>query len=451
MNQAASTATTKYRTEPEETDGYPRGIPYIVGNEAAERFSYYGMRTILVVFMTHYLRDATGALAPMSEPDAMVWYHTFTASAYALPLVGAIVSDVFTGKYPIIVALSLVYCAGHGALALDETRLGLAVGLGLIAIGAGGIKPCVSAHVGDQFGARNEHLMERGFAWFYFAINAGSLISTLLTPVLLKEHGSRMAFGVPGVFMGLATLAFWLGRHHFAHIPPGGKRVLDDLRSAEVRAMVLRVIPLILFISVFWSLYDQNGSAWVLQAERMDLEFLGHTWLAEQIQAVNPVLVLVFIPLFSYALYPAISKVFPLTPLRKIGIGFVLMVLTFGISAFIEARLATGVRMSIGWQILAYAVLTASEVMVYGTGLSFFYEQAPNRLKSFVMGLFLLAVSIGNVFTALVNELIQDAHGKSRLDGPSYYLFFAALMLVTTALFSGYAARYREHRFVQGA
>ncbi|HKP64560.1 MAG TPA: POT family MFS transporter [Polyangiales bacterium] len=439
-----------YRQTPEEIAGMPKGVPYIVGNELAERFSFYGMKTILVVFMTHHLKNAAGDTAPMNAEDAKAWYHAFSASAYFFPMLGAILSDAFLGKYRTIMSLSIVYCLGHLALALDETKLGLTLGLTLIAIGSGGIKPCVSAHVGDQFGKQNQNLLERVFGWFYFSINFGSFFSTLLTPVLLESYGPRVAFGLPGVFMLLATIVFWLGRNHFAHIPPAGAGFVREVFSVEGAKLLGRVIGLVLFIAMFWALYDQNGSAWVLQAERMDLEFLGHTWLPSQVQAINPILVMILIPFCSYLLYPAISKVWPLTSLRKIGIGFFLTVLTFLISAHIETRLDAGDKVNIGWQLFAFAVLTLAEVLVYGTGLEFFYAQAPNRLKSLVMALFLLSVSLGNVFTALVNVWVQNPDGSSKLAGPSYYLFFAGLMFATSVLYIFYAAFYRSQRYVQG-
>ncbi len=428
----------------------PGGVPYIVGNELAERFSFYGMKTVLVVFMTHYLRDAHGHLAPMGDAEAKSTFHLFAAGAYFFPLLGALLADAFLGKYRTIMALSLVYCLGHFALAMDETRLGLYVGLGLIALGAGGIKPCVSAHVGDQFGPKNEKLLERVFGWFYFAINLGSFVSTLLTPLVLDRLGPRVAFGIPGVLMVLATVVFWMGRRHFAHIPPAGGALVREVFSHAGLALLMRVSGLILFIAMFWALYDQTGSAWVLQANHMDLHFLGVTWLPSQIQAVNPILVLIFIPLFAYVLYPAISKVFPLTPLRKISIGFFLMVVAFLISAYLEARIQAGVRVNIAGQIVAYTLLTISEVFVYGTGLEFFYTQAPNRLKSLVMALFLLSVSLGNFFTSIVNHFIENADGTSKLAGASYYLFFAGLMFINAVGFIFYASRYRGHRFVQG-
>src|SRR5207247_6770343 len=161
---------------------------------AAERFSYYGMNSILVIFMTKYLMDAQGRPDHMGDKEAEAWYHTFVSCAYFLPLLGAFLADAILGKYRTILILSIVYCFGHFALALNDTRAGLVVGLGLIALGAGGIKPCVSANVGDQFGSTNQHLLPRVFTWFYFSINLGSACSTLLIPWLLDRFGSRLAF-----------------------------------------------------------------------------------------------------------------------------------------------------------------------------------------------------------------------------------------------------------------
>ena len=168
-----------YLTAPRVSKNMPKGIPYIIGNELAERFSFYGMKCILIIFMTKYLMDTSGSLSPMNKEDATYWYHLFTSAVYLTPLLGAIIADAFFGKYKTILALSIVYCLGHLTLAMDETRLGLTLGLTLISIGAGGIKPCVSAHVGDQFGKTNSHLLEKIFSWFYLSINLGAFISTI--------------------------------------------------------------------------------------------------------------------------------------------------------------------------------------------------------------------------------------------------------------------------------
>ncbi|HYB98706.1 MAG TPA: POT family MFS transporter [Candidatus Limnocylindrales bacterium] len=433
-----------YRTAPSPSPDMPGGVPYIVANEAAERFSYYGMRGILVVFMTHHLLDRSGQAAPMTDAEAREWFHVFAASVYFFPLLGALLSDYVLGKYRTILSLSVVYCLGHLALALDDTRLGLAVGLALIAIGSGGIKPCVSAHVGDQFGQGNAHLLPRVFGWFYLAINLGAFVSSLLTPYLLETAGPHVAFGVPGLLMLIATWVFWLGRHKFVHVPPGGARFIDELRNPAARRTLARLCGIYVFVAVFWALYDQTASAWVQQAEHMNRDFLGITWLPAQIQAINPLLILTLVPVFSYAIYPALERVTRLTAIRKIAIGLFLTVPAFLIPAWVELRIEAGLSPSIGWQLFAYVVITAAEVLVSITCLEFSYTQAPRTLKSLVMSLYFLSVTAGNLLTSLVNVLIQDDQGVSRISGVQYYLLFAGFMTIAAIAFTILMRNYRE-------
>jgi proton-dependent oligopeptide transporter, POT family len=443
-------AEPKYYTVPIKTTGMAPGIPYIVGNEAAERFNFYGMRAVLVVYMTKYLVDRSGALAPMSENDASAAYHWFQSASYFFPLAGALISDALWGKYYTILRISLVYCLGSIVLALDHTRLGLLLGLTLIAIGTGGIKACVSSHVGDQFGPDNQHLLSRAFGWFYFSVNFGSFFSILLIPWLLEHYGPLPAFGVPAVLMLIATFVFWSGRYKFAHVPPKGKTFLRDTFSREGLTALGRLAILFIFVAIFWSLWDQSGGEWVLQAEKMDLHFLGLTWLSSQIQAVNAIMILAFIPLFQYAIYPAINRVFPLTPLRKIGLGLIVTGLSFLVSAWIENQIAAGLKPSIGWQMPAYALLSAGEVMVSITGLEFAYTQAPRHMKAMVQALYLLAVSAGNAFTALVHVFIANPDGTVKLKGAAYYNFFAALSIGCVAVWVFVAKAYQEKNYLQG-
>jgi dipeptide/tripeptide permease len=516
----------------------PGGIPFIIGNEAAERFSFYGMKTILAVFMTQYLLSASGEAAYLTDAQAREYVHLFVASAYFFPVIGAIVADAFLGKYRTIMLLSIVYCIGHGALALIDLPSAflqatldpkgwLIAGLFLIALGSGGIKPCVSAHVGDQFGKSNSHLLSRVFGWFYFSINFGSFFSTLLTPWLLKHHGPGWAFGVPGILMALATFVFWLGRHRYIHIPPKGFGFVQEAFSKEGLGALAGLISIYAFVAVFWSLYDQSGGAWVLQAAQMDCNFLGIQWLESQIQAINPLLILCYIPLFAYVIYPVAGKFVKLTALRKIGAGFFLCVAAFGISALAQQKIDTaqtafadkvtpmvaastidypatiaelksiernatarnmeellknaqptdpawqskmaksmsvgGVAIasdktrhdaewpSIAWQLLAYIVLTAAEVLVSVTCLEFSYTQAPKKMKSFIMSLYLLSVSAGNFLTAGVNKFTQDAEGNSTLEGASYYWFFTYLMLGAAVVYIFVSLFYREKEYIQTA
>ena len=227
--------------DPKQT-GWPSGIPFIIGNEACERFSYYGMKNILFPHLTT-LYVAASVVQDRAEELSTRDVHLFIAAVYATPMLGALIADKLLGKYRTILFLSLLYCIGHAVLAVGERSLGgMHLGLALIAFGAGGIKPCVSAHVGDQFGASNWHLVKKVFQIFYFAINFGSTFATLLIPVLLIKVGAWLAFGLPGVLMFLATFVFWLGRHRFVHVParPGGRLgALDALGGALLFAGTL--------------------------------------------------------------------------------------------------------------------------------------------------------------------------------------------------------------------
>ena len=440
---------TGYRRAPLAIPAMPPGIPFIVANEAAERFSYYGMRAILVVFMTQYLADSLRRPAPMTPEEAKGWFHLFVSAVYLTPLLGALLADALWGKYRTIVTLSLVYCLGHFVLALDATRTGLLIGQSLIALGAGGIKPCVSAHLGDQFGTSNRHLLGRAFGWFYFAINLGAFTAMLVTPYLLHRYGPSVAFAVPGILMALATLVFWLGRYRYAHIPPTGTAFVRQVFSREGMRVVGRLSLVYVFVAMFWALFDQTGSSWVLQAERMDRRLWGYEVLPSQIQASNPLLIMVLVPLFSYVVYPAVGRRVQLTPLRKIAAGLFVTAAAFALAAWLQVRIDAGETPSIAWQLLAYLILTCAEVMVSITCLEFSYTQAPNPMKSFVMAFFMLSVAAGNLFTSAVNFLIRNPDGSSRLAGADYFWFFTAAMGVTALLFLVVARRYRERSYVQ--
>lgn len=223
----------------------PRGVPNIVGNEAAERFSFYGMKGLLTGYITGSL--AAGGLAH-SKDQSNIIISLFGAGTYFMPLLGGWFSDKIVGRYHTILWVSLLYCVGHGILACSDLVSGvegkmicLCAGLSFIAFGAGGIKPCVSAFMGDQFKPNQAHLLQKAYGAFYWAINFGSFFSFLIIPWIKDKKGYGLAFGVPGIAMGIATFVFWLGTKHYFRVPPS-----RDTKQAG-------------FISVFWHAY-RSGS-----------------------------------------------------------------------------------------------------------------------------------------------------------------------------------------------
>jgi proton-dependent oligopeptide transporter, POT family len=474
-------AKDKYLTSPPKITTWPPGVPYIIGNEAAERFSYYGMNSILTIFMTKYLTDKMGNLNVMQPAAAEAWYHTFVVVLYFLPLLGAVLADAFFGKFKVVLWLSIVYCLGHGTLALMgssvatavEPRYLLLLGLVMIAMGAGGIKPCVSTNVGDQFGETNKHLLPKLFNWFYFTINAGSAASTLIIPWLLEPykaspefaanwpgvaaflesprlHSPDIAFGLPGIFMVIATIFFWLGRKKFVHIPPvGGRRYAAEIFNKETAKIIGNILIPVPFVAMFWALWQQNFSSWIIQAESMDRHLFGIDWLSSQIQTVNPLFILIMLPLFSYVLYPLVEKVVPLTPLRKMGTGLFVTAASFLLVAIIQKWIDDGGKPNIIWQVWAFVILTAGETLVSPTHLEFSYTQGPVKMKSLIMCTYLIAISSGNAFTALVNWLIQNPDGSVKLQGTSYFMFFVWVMLGTAVLFAIVTPFYKGRTYLQ--
>src|SRR2546430_13139231 len=197
------------------------------------------------------------------------------------------------------------------------------------------------------------------------------------------------------------------------------------------------------------TLGNEQRVEWTLQAEKMNLHWFGMDLLAAQVQTANPILILIFIPLVNYVIYPAINRVFPLTPLRKIGIGLFLTGLSFMVIVWIQGQIDAGLRPTINWQLLAYVILTLGEAMVSITGLEFSYTQSPNSMKSSVMALWLLTVASGEFFVGKVNAWDLNADGTRKLTDYQYFTFFTILMFAAAVVFVVVACFYKGRTYLQ--
>ncbi|XP_061050215.1 solute carrier family 15 member 2 isoform X4 [Eubalaena glacialis] len=360
---------------------YPLSIVFIVVNEFCERFSYYGMKAVLTLYFLYFLH--------WSEDTSTSVYHAFSSLCYFTPILGAAIADSWLGKFKTIIYLSLVYVLGHviksmGALPILggqmlHTVLSM-VGLSLIALGTGGIKPCVAAFGGDQFEEKLAEERTRYFSVFYLSINAGSLISTFVTPMLrgdvqcFGKDCYALAFGVPGLLMVIALVVFAMGSKIYRKPPPEGNIVTQVVkciwfaisnrfknRSADIpkrehwldwaaekypRQLIMdvkaltRVLFLYIPLPMFWALLDQQGSRWTLQATRMNGNLGFFVLQPDQMQVLNPFLVLIFIPLFDLVIYRLVSKCgINFTSLRKMAVGMILACLAFAVAATVEIKI----------------------------------------------------------------------------------------------------------------
>ena len=363
---------------------YPRSVIFIIGNEFCERFSFYGMKAILPIYLTAYLL--------YSENRSTTIIHTFNFMAYFFTIFGGILSDSWLGKFKTILYLSIVYCIGSCVLAGTSfpaltgnppTSWGMWIGLVLLSVGTGGIKPCVSSFGGDQFHPSQTRRIETFFSAFYWAINAGSVLSMFITPILRQdvhcfgqESCYPLAFGLPAFLMLIATVIFVSGFMFYKTTPAEGNVVLKVLKASNLalknkyRAWRSRgvveggrsVTPrahwldyadteyspqflkdvqdlmgvLVIFIPIcaFWALYDQQGSRWIYQAIMMggSVNMFGRRFSIkpEQMGVANAILILAFIPIFNHAIYPGLNKLGIATrPLGRMLVGLILAIISF--------------------------------------------------------------------------------------------------------------------------
>ncbi|KAJ1369699.1 hypothetical protein KIN20_031228 [Parelaphostrongylus tenuis] len=355
---------------------YPPAVFLMLGNEFCERFSFYGMKAILTVYFI-YEHGYSGSFATFV-------YHAFTCIAYLTPLAGSLLADSYLGRFKVILYGSSIYVLGHVLLSFGALpTLGMTVrtffdfaGLLVIAVGTGSIKPCVSAFAADQFAENQSDLRAQFFSFFYFAINAGSLFATLLTPILrgrVSCFGSQycfpLAFGVPGVLMLIALLFFLSGWKLYKKQPPSHENIASEVvgcvglatsrtlfrgstkpvphwldraapeHSPEMIDAVRSLINVTVIFAplvFFWALFDQQGSTWVLQARRLNGRIGWINALPEQINILNPLIVIIMVPVFEGIIYPLARKVCKVTPLRKMSVGGLLAAASFIMAGLLQ-------------------------------------------------------------------------------------------------------------------
>ncbi|TKR69514.1 hypothetical protein L596_021663 [Steinernema carpocapsae] len=373
----------------------------ILGNEFCERFCFYGINTILLLYLQNVLK--------FSANTAYLISTTWKQFLYLMPIGGAIIADGFIGKFKTILSISLVYCAGTIVLTVaSASNYGThpwldMIALFLIAVGTGGIKPCVAALAGDQFDPDQVAMVSVFFSVFYVSINVGSFIASLITPILRSiacmgnDSCFPIAFGVPAGAMLVATMIFALGSFKYKKLPvkeniygsvakviwralvnktktgPKREQWLDyylnthdceqDEKCLEARSkkhsdfcakvglindirQLGSIVILFLPCCIYWTLYDQQYTTWMGQAFLMYYPKIGSFELKpDQISAFNGLCIMLFAPTFRIFIYPPLGYFFKVTPLRKMFIGCILcMVATCmcaGVQFKVQRTLAT--------------------------------------------------------------------------------------------------------------
>ena len=503
-----------------------------------------------------------------SDADATSIFFWYSAGTYLAPLLGGYICDAYLGKMFTIIDFSVIYIIGAVALtvsALTEWQWLAFLGLVLIALGTGGIKPCVAAFGAQQLrdpryspptGWTQEKMVSIYFSSFYLSINLGSMFSYILLPLARRYGGFEAAFGSATIVLVVSLLAFMAPCRGYLREKPKGsvlasvlsvmgaacseqcrtrgpfwwlscspasadKALIEDgaaggdkdasdddgalvargsddgsdddgaatgsavsplggsgvaapkvaavdeaeaarrLRSSELRrragclnsvrgrfsddmvdgaASITSILPVFSIIALFWALYDQQGNAWVLQAKRMDLG----PFEPDQLGAINPILVMLMLPVYRAVILPCLERIgrcCPLlkpTPLRRMGVGMLLAAFTFVLSAGVEQLIDTSApgSVSVAWQLPQWVLITIAELFLSVTGLEWAYTQADKNLQGVCMAAWFFSNGLGDVLGGVLYQVTKE------MGQVSIYLMFAALMVVAFFVYTVLAACY---------
>jgi len=387
--------------------GHPRGLSTLFFTEMWERFSYYGMRAFLILYMV--APAASGGLA-FSDAHAASIYGTYTGSAWAASIVGGLIADRLLGQYRTVLLGGVVIALGHFTLAFHALPF-FYTGLAFIAFGTGCLKPNVSTLVGSLYPQGDER-RDGGFSIFYMGINLGALLGPLIAGYLAQRVGWHVGFACAGVGMTAGVIQYIVGRQRLKagiarlgqkpSVPTaetGAAERTAEAKGALSRDEWKRIFAIVIFFmaaSIFWGGYEQAGSTLNLFADRFTRnEIFGFSFPSSWFQSVQPAFVILLAPVFGW-LWVALGRRQPSSP-AKFAVGLLFMGLSFLI-LIPAGSIASGTGARVGplWLVASYFVSEVGELCVSPIGLSAVTKLAPLRIVGLMMGVWFLSNAFGN-------------------------------------------------------
>jgi POT family proton-dependent oligopeptide transporter len=445
--------------------GHPRGLATLFFTEMWERFTYYGMRALLVLFLVAAV--SSGGFG-IDDKAATAIYGLYTAAAYLAALPGGWIADRLIGARRAVLIGGITIALGNGVLALAGNPTGFFLGLVVVVIGVGLLKPNVSAMVADLYPEGGAH-QDAGFTLFYIGINVGSFLGPLVTGAAQEFFGPRAGFAAAGLFMGVGVLQFvltrrylgtaglyqsnsldaaqparlwsrlWLGLGVFAAVLLAfalGWVSVAPVTLARYSAVLIFAISLLYFAfylffggltpmergrgivlivlflgsAAFWAGYEQAGSSLNIFAERYTdrlLSLLHFTIPTEWFQSLNPFFIIVFAPFVAWTWVAlARRRLDPSVP-AKFAIGVILMGLGFLVMVAAATLVVGGSKVSPNWLIFTYLLHTVGELCLSPVGVSYFTKLTPKRYTGQMVGMWFLSISLGNIIAGLIAGLFN--------------------------------------------
>jgi POT family proton-dependent oligopeptide transporter len=411
-----SVTTRSAADTPAETRGFaghPSGLATLFFTEMWERFSYYGMRAFLILYMV--APAAQGGLG-FADADAASIYGTYTGAAWGAAIFGGLVADRFLGQYRTVLVGGLIIALGHFVLAFKALPF-FYTGLTFVALGTGLLKPNVSTLVGSLY-EPGDRRRDAGFSIFYMGINLGALLGPLIAGYLAQRVSWHIGFSAAGVGMTAGLIQYALGKRKLqaavdrlaaqnkaaasaATDAPQGDAIQTTTGrglsfTANEWARIGAIVVFFLFASLFWGAYEQAGSTLTLFADRYtQLSLFGFDFPSSWFQMVQPACVIMFAPIFAW-MWIRLGSREPSSPAKfALGLVFVGLAFLLLVPAAATAQ-GAGIRVSPWWLITAYAITELGELCISPVGLSLVTKLAPLRILGLMMGVWFLSNSAGN-------------------------------------------------------
>jgi len=402
-----------------ELFGHPIGLYVLFFTELWERFSYYGMRAILVLFLVANVGDENSGFG-WTDKEALALYGTYTMLVYITSIPGGLLADRVFGQKKAVLIGGILLCIGHGILAV-EALWAFYTGLGFIIAGVGMLKPNISTMVGGLYKPGDDR-RDKGFTIFYIGINVGAFLSALIVGYVGEKIGWHYGFGLAGIGMVIGQLVYMWGQKFLVGVGDFiGKSETEDreafnrsLTKVEKDRMIVMFLSFILII-VFWGAFEQAGGLMNLYTnQKTDLSLGGFMVPASWFQSVNAFFIITLGAPIAAFWYNWKKKGNEGSSLFKMAIGVIIM----GWGFLFMTKASTEVVMdgenvveksAMIWLILAYLFHTIGELCASPVALSFITKLAPIKYASFMMGAYFAATGLGNKVAGLVGEAAANA------------------------------------------
>jgi POT family proton-dependent oligopeptide transporter len=370
--------------------GHPAGLYFLFFTEMWERFSYYGMRSLLVYYMIKHLQ--------FTQERSSQIYGLYTGFVYFTPLFGGMLADRLVGQRRIVILGAVLMAMGHFMMAVEDMFF---PALLFLILGNGAFKPNISTQVGALY-PPGDHRRDRAFSIFYMGINLGAFFSPLVCGTLGEKIGYHWGFGAAGVGMIIALLVYLKGQKHLApdmimRKKASGRQVAPEPMTREDRLKIGAIFVMMALSIVFWSVYEQQGNTLALWADvHTNRVIFGWEMPASWFQSFNPLMIFIFVPVLNIFWERQDRRGKEPSSIAKMGSGCILLAAAFLILVLPSRQLEVMPRASILWLAACALVLTIGEIYFSPIGLSLVTKIAPARIISMMMGVWFLSSFFGN-------------------------------------------------------